>query len=49
MIVMKVLVYGIFILMISVDALLCGLNDSQNDYLYGSLISLVRKLGRRKL
>ena len=48
MIVMKVLVYGIFILMISVDASLCGLNDSQKDDLYSSLISFVRKLGEKE-
>ena len=48
MIVMKVLVYGIFILMISGDASLCGLNDSQKDDLYGSLISVVRKLGEKE-
>ena len=48
MIVLKVLVYGIFILMISVDASLCGLNDSQRDHLYGSLICFVRKLGEKE-
>ena len=46
MIVIKVLVQGIITSVISVYASQCGLDDSQKDGFYDSLINVVRKLGK---
>ena len=56
MIVIKVLVQGIIIWAISVYVPQCGLDDSQKEDLFDSLINVIRKLeekeigqGRKKL
>ena len=48
MIVMKVLFQGIIISLISRYAPQCGLDDSQKDDFYDSLINVVRKLGEKE-
>ena len=39
---------GVFILVISIYALQCGLDYSQKDEFYGSLINVVGKLGEKE-
>lgn len=48
MIDVQVQIQSIFILVISIYALQFGLDDSQNDGFYGSLINVVGKLGEKK-
>ena len=48
MVVIKVLVQGINVSVISVNALQRGLNDSQRDNFYENLNSIVRKLEKKE-
>ena len=45
----KLLVQGIIILVISVYAPQCGLDDSKKDDFYYSLINAARKLGKKEI
>ena len=47
MIVIKVLVQGNIISVISVYVHQCGLDDTQKDDFYDSIINVVRKLGEK--
>ena len=49
MVVIKVLVQGINISVISVNALQRGLDDSQRDNFYESLNNIVRKLEKKEI
>ena len=49
MVVIKVLVQGINVSVISVNALQCGLADSQRDHFYENFNSIVRILEKKEI
>ena len=49
MIVIKVLVQGIIVSVISVYTPQCGFDDSQKDNFYGNLMSFTSKFGKKEV